>query len=547
MKLLSREDVEEAGYDLPTEGLCANIGEKEMQDLKFGGEWVLARDEVLVSDGHEQRYLYMVVNGQVGIYKADDKGSNQQIASLGAGAAFGEMAFLSGGVASASVQAVGECILWRMDHERLIEFIGENGFAGGQLCLNVAGILSGRLVEGNQKVIQMGRELQESLMHLQSASAADQEKSAALKQMQGKVANMQNAFKGSAVKKSGFSPVAIVAFVLAGLSTTGMIGLFLSIDDSAKEQAVTLGEKVEKLQKNEAFYLNLKKRLEAENNEMVDQAKSLLQEKEDLERKVSRSDDDLKDLRDEIRSLERKLSDAKDDIVRAQRAAPVRQVVKEEAPPQASPAFIKSTLDWARAHLTQAFPSAIEIVGSSIVLSDRTQKVKVPVRPGGELRAVRFHPSAPDYLVVAQKHSDKLLATIKISNSNFVEVIAPKYISFMKMRGENIKNPYEGSSKRTTISPSRQAPTQSTFAPLSQPIPSKPKVATPAPSKPAPASPKMIKSKPMESQKGVDFLKATSPDSMMKSDPNDHGKSCVCKECRAKKMTNGGGALFPNP
>ena len=148
MKLLYREDVEEAGYDLPAEGLCANIGNEEMQALKFGGEWVLARDEVLVSDGHEQKYLYMVVNGQVGIYKGDASGKSQQIATLGEGAAFGEMAFLSGGVASASVQAIGECILWRMDHERLIEFIGQNGFAGGQLCLNVAGILSGRLVEG---------------------------------------------------------------------------------------------------------------------------------------------------------------------------------------------------------------------------------------------------------------------------------------------------------------------------------------------------------------------------------------------------------------
>ena len=40
------------------------------------------------------------------------------------------MAFLSGGVASASVQSIGECILWRLDHERLIEFIGEHGAAG---------------------------------------------------------------------------------------------------------------------------------------------------------------------------------------------------------------------------------------------------------------------------------------------------------------------------------------------------------------------------------------------------------------------------------
>ena len=133
MKLLHREDVLEAGHDLPTTGLCANIGPTEMEELKFGGEWILAEDETLVADGHEQRFLYMVVMGEVGIFKANDQGKNQHIATLGKGAAFGEMAFLSGGVASASVQAVGECILWRLDHERLIEFIGEHGAAGGQL------------------------------------------------------------------------------------------------------------------------------------------------------------------------------------------------------------------------------------------------------------------------------------------------------------------------------------------------------------------------------------------------------------------------------
>ena len=93
MKLLHREDVLEAGHDLPTTGLCANIGPTEMEELKFGGEWILAEDETLVADGHEQRFLYMVVMGEVGIFKANDQGKNQHIATLGTGAAFGEMAF----------------------------------------------------------------------------------------------------------------------------------------------------------------------------------------------------------------------------------------------------------------------------------------------------------------------------------------------------------------------------------------------------------------------------------------------------------------------
>jgi len=355
---------------------------------------------------------------------------------------------------------------------------------------------------------------------------------------------MQNAFKGSAVKKSGISPLAMVAFTLAGLSTAGMIALFLSIDDSAKEQAVQLAEKVEKLEKNESFYLDLKKRLEGENNEMVEQTKSLIIEKEDLEKQVSRSDDDLKELRDEIRTLERELSNAKDDIVRAQRAAPVRPAVQEVAKPEASASYIKSATEWAKTHLTLAFPSDIIIVGPSITLTDRSQKVKVPVKSGGELRAVRFHPTAPDYLVVAQKHSDKLLATIRIENSNFIESISPKYVSFMKTRGENIKNPYEGKSG-SSYSSSRNSPTK-TFEPLSNAIPVsssplKSKASNPVSSS-TPASSGVIQSNPMQSQKSEDFLKATSPGSVMQNS-NDHGNSCVCKDCRAKKK---GGSLFPD-
>ena len=63
-------------------GLCANIGPDEMEELKFGGEWILSEDETLVADGHEQRYLYMVVMGEVGIFKANDNGKQQHIATL---------------------------------------------------------------------------------------------------------------------------------------------------------------------------------------------------------------------------------------------------------------------------------------------------------------------------------------------------------------------------------------------------------------------------------------------------------------------------------
>ena len=42
-----------------------------------------------------------------------------------------------------------------------------------------------------------------------------------------------------------------------------------------------------------------------------------------------------------------------------------------------------------------------------VTLQDRGQQVKIPVPVGGSLKASRFHPTAPDYLVVSQTNSDK--------------------------------------------------------------------------------------------------------------------------------------------
>ena len=157
----------------------------------------------------------------------------------------------------------------------MLEFIGSNGTAGGQLCLNVASILSGRLVDGNKKVVDMGKELQASLAHLQQAASAGTQKDQALRQMQGKVANMQNAFKGSAVQKSKSNWVAVAASTVALLSTIGLIVVLSSGDDSAQVASAGLADKVVKLEANEEFYLGLKKKLEDENRELTKERKDL--------------------------------------------------------------------------------------------------------------------------------------------------------------------------------------------------------------------------------------------------------------------------------
>ena len=538
MKLLHREDVLEAGHDLPTTGLCANIEPTEMEELKFGGEWILAEDETLVADGHEQRFLYMVVLGEVGIFKANDQGKNQHIATLGTGAAFGEMAFLSGGVASASVQAVGECILWRLDHERLIEFIGEHGAAGGQLCLNVASILSGRLVEGNGKVVDMGKELQTSLAQLQQVASADTQKDQALRQMQGKVSNMQNAFKGSAVKKKGNNWFAIAASTVAFLSTAGLVGMFVSGDDPSAVQAVDLSQEVEELKANEEFYLGLKKKLESENKDLANDKDELAQSKEELEGNIAKLMSSEQNLRDDVRGLERKLSEARDDIVRAGSVAKATKPSAIQDKEKMSKSEGDQVIEWARRNTTLIFPLVIK-AGKPVILQDSGQQVKIPVPVGGSLKATRFHPTAPGYLVVSQPNSDKFRATMLIDNSNFIETVKPKYES-LSDRMASGGNPLHVRPKKQSSSVSQPIPVASSNNGASS-------IATDTDmnSGKTMGSAAVLTGRAKNPQKPANLLDKVSTKADKKTDTSDHGPNCVCRDCRTKKMGKGG-SLFPD-
>lgn len=531
MKLLHREDVLEAGYDLPNTGLCANISDTEMQELRFGGEWILAENETLVADGHEQRYLYMVVSGEVAITKINDQGKVQQIATLGAGAAFGEMAFLSGGVASANVQSIGETILWRMDHEQLLGFIGEHGVAGGQLCLNVASILSGRLVEGNKKVLEMGKELQASLLQLKSASGPGAGKgNQALQQMQGKVANMQNAFKGGAVKKSN-NIFAMASAVVAVLSTLGMIGLFVSYDDSSVQEAAVLGKKVKNLEANEEFYLGLKKRLEFENKELVDQKKATIREKDELQQSLSDSMANAQSLRQKIDGLENQLSEAKDDLVRAQKVEPVTSPISVAEKEEKKEDFKETLVKWSLSNTTLVFPLNLQIANDAISLQNSTGQVRIPIKVGQTVRAIRFYRNSMEYLVVAQENSDKFLATVPLDNTNFIQLVESIYKKRQEFMGRNTS----GLPSLSNVSSEPPSAAPSSISPVSNVANSD-----------EPGTVPVVRGtaqNPQLPENVLDTVEASKPPAE-KVDTSDHGSNCVCKDCRVKKI--GKGSLFPD-
>ncbi len=539
MKLLHREDEEEAGYEMPATGLCANIDEFNLEALKFAGEWVLADDENLVGDGQRQNFLYLVITGEVGIYKSNDQGQSQHLASLGVGEAFGEMAFLSGGVASADVQASGECILWRLDHERLLEFIAENGAAGGQLCMNLASVLSGRLLDGNRKVIDIGKQLQASLHKLQQTEQAGKAQVQAMRQMQGKVKATQFAFKGGSAKKPSFGTLGIAAAVLALLTTVGLVAsLVLGGGGDGTGSDPMLHEEVQKLKDNEEFYIGLKKRREDEIAGLKGDKSKLFEERKELLAKVSEAmgkDAELSDLRAKLADVERRLAAAS---VRPSTPSTLPERPSSTTPtrPSALPEAQNDNaelLAWARTNSTMVFPLSVR--GNKLItLQDSKQQVKIPVPAGSVLRATRFHPSSPTHLIVAQPNSDKFLATAAILATNFTEVIRPRFIAHQK-KVSGAANPLMPKPKP----PSRPRPTV-----VNQPTAGSPS----APAAPS-GVPVVTVGRPQGPQKPANVLDsvvskpATRPDPRKPVDTSDHGTACVCKDCRTKKK---GGSLFPD-
>jgi CRP-like cAMP-binding protein len=71
--------------------------------------------ETIFLQGYPGDYAYVVIHGQVEIYLEQIDKSEQQLALLGEGALFGEMALMDDAPRSASARAVTDCTLQIME------------------------------------------------------------------------------------------------------------------------------------------------------------------------------------------------------------------------------------------------------------------------------------------------------------------------------------------------------------------------------------------------------------------------------------------------
>jgi CRP-like cAMP-binding protein len=231
MKILTRRELSYTTLKFTAGGLGEQLSDEDLKALSSYGEWILAKNEMIVSDGEEQGYLYIVIDGEVEVFKQigditeEGEINRQVLATMEPGKCFGDMALLSGGAATASVEAKGQTYIWRIDHMNLLEFVGSYE-GGGQLSLNLANILCNRVINGNGMVLALALEFNNFITKYapQDVSEEDQESIDAMKTKLGEMTKSLTDEDG----KSKISPVITISLgVLLVLSLVGHVVRFI--------------------------------------------------------------------------------------------------------------------------------------------------------------------------------------------------------------------------------------------------------------------------------------------------------------------------------
>ncbi len=109
-------------YFLKGVELFAALQGQDVLDIALAAEEVdKAAGEEIVREGELDDSLYIVVSGTVGVYRG-----NQMVAQLKEGEVFGELALLDPAPRSATVRAVSDSTLLRVEREVFLDLLRAN-------------------------------------------------------------------------------------------------------------------------------------------------------------------------------------------------------------------------------------------------------------------------------------------------------------------------------------------------------------------------------------------------------------------------------------
>lgn len=165
-------------------------------------EWLLSASReielpagaLLVQEGQQVEDFYILIEGVLSVFHPEQQ--DKPIASVGPGQVIGEMSFVEGLPASASVKAVERCMLLRIPFQLVRQEIACNKSFGLDFNTAVLQILSGRLrlLTGKLSALNNGPAFRETAQHERLAYTIDMFKTAIFKTRESENKRQEDAF-----------------------------------------------------------------------------------------------------------------------------------------------------------------------------------------------------------------------------------------------------------------------------------------------------------------------------------------------------------------
>ncbi|RMF14065.1 MAG: cyclic nucleotide-binding domain-containing protein [Candidatus Dadabacteria bacterium] len=147
--------------------IFADLTPEELDQIAERLETIeLAPGEELFAEGDPGQSCYFLHLGRISVERATTPGQYEMLAKLDAPTVIGEMAFLRNAPRSARVVAIFPSVLWEMQGSDLDALASSGSAAAYKVMRWIAGSLSDRLADTNNRLIEIYAQPYKSIMEL---------------------------------------------------------------------------------------------------------------------------------------------------------------------------------------------------------------------------------------------------------------------------------------------------------------------------------------------------------------------------------------------
>jgi CRP/FNR family transcriptional regulator, cyclic AMP receptor protein len=133
--------------------------------LAASGELTVAAGQTIYEAGQVERALYVLLSGSVEVDVTPPRAADRMVAELGPGSVFGESSFFHSGPHSATVKALSDSRLVRINREAFDALLQSNNLAALRVAANAAKILAARLRQADEFIVELLESIQDRKVH----------------------------------------------------------------------------------------------------------------------------------------------------------------------------------------------------------------------------------------------------------------------------------------------------------------------------------------------------------------------------------------------